>query len=119
MVDLVTLDQVRRALRIGETGDSPIEEHEDDGRIEDMLIPGASAAVIAYLKGQAEEVIPGLADSPQSADGCPEAVQIAVIDVIRVLYDETSEEQLRRIEQGFLPPVATMLLHPLRDPALA
>lgn len=119
MVSLVTLEQVRRALRIGDTGDSPIEAHDDDARIENLLIPGASAAVIHYLGDQAEEVIPGLAESPQTSDGVPEEVQIAVIDVVRVLYDVSSEEEYRRIEQGYLPPAATMLLYPLRDPALA
>lgn len=119
MVDLVTLAQVRMALRIGEVDDSPMAAHDDDAVLEQLYIPAASKAVIRHLKGQAEVVIPGLAESPPTSDGCPEDVRIAVIDVVRVFYDGSSEETLRRLEQGYLPPVATALLHPLRDPALA
>lgn len=119
MVALVTLARVKMALRIGDTGESPIPEHDDDALLEDVYIPAASNAVIRYLKDQAEVVIPGLADSPQTADGCPEDVEIAVIDVVRLFYDGASEDMQRRIEQGYLPPVATALLHRLRDPALA
>src|SRR5690606_23810316 len=109
MVDLVTLAQVRMALRIGDTGESPMPAHEDDAILASLHIPAASKAVIRYLKAQADTVIPGLAESPQTNDGCPEDVKVAVIDVVRALYDGMSEEEARRVEQGYLPPIATAL----------
>ena len=119
MVDLVSLAQVRMALRIGEIDDSPMQAHEDDALLEQVYIPAASKAVIRYLKAQAEVVIPGLADSPQTNDGCPEDVTVAVIALVSVFYDGVSDEETRRFEQGYLPPVVTSLLYQLRDPALA
>lgn len=122
MVDLVSLAEVRNKLRIGEPideGESPIPPHEDDGILQSLYIPAASKAVIRYLKAQAEVVIPGLADSPQSADGCPEDVKFAVIALVGILYDGGADDDARKFEQGYLPPLVTSMLYPLRDPALA
>lgn len=119
MVDLVTLEEVRRMLRIGETNDSPIEPHDDDAILETVYIPAASMAVIRHLKGQAEEVISGLADSPQTADGCPDDVKIATIMLIGVIYREPDGDEAKQFAQGMLPAPVTALLYPLRDPALA
>lgn len=119
MVSLVTLDQVKIALRIGAADESPIPPHEDDVVLEQTYIPAASAIVIRYLKSQAEVIIPGLAESPQSANGCPEFVQVAVFEVVKMLYDGADDEMMRRIERGYLPSVASALLYQFRDPALA
>lgn len=119
MVDLVTLEEVRRVLRIGEVYDSPIGPHEDDGILEDLYIPAASTAVVRYLKAQADTVIPGLADSPQTNDGCPEDVKIATIMLIGIIYREPDGDAAKMFAQGYLPAPVTAMLYPLRDPALA
>lgn len=119
MVALVTLDQVRMMLRIGEVDDSPIADHEDDAIIENLYIPAASLAITGYLKGQAETVIPGLADSPQTADGCPEDVQIATIILIGIIYREPDGDEAKLFGRGTLPDLVTSLLYRYRDPVLA
>lgn len=119
MVDLVTLAQVRMMLRIGDTSNSPMDAHPDDAILENVYIPTASQAVIAYLKGQASTVITGLANSPQTADGCPERVEAAVIMLIGIIYREPDGDEANMFEQGFLPKPVTAMLYDLRDPALA
>jgi hypothetical protein len=119
MVSLVSLEHVRTMLRIGDVFDSPIDPHEDDSVLENVYIPAASMAVIRYLKGQASMVIPGLAESPQTDDGCPEDVQLAVIMLVGIIYREPDGDEAKNFAQGYLPAPVTALLYPLRDPTLA
>lgn len=119
MVALVTLAQVRSMLRIGEIDDSPMPAFEDDAILENVYIPAASLAVTGYLKGQADTVIPGLADSPQTAEGCPEDVQIATIILIGMIYREPDGDEAKNFGHGKLPDMVTSLLYRYRDPALA
>jgi hypothetical protein len=125
MVALVTLERVRVALRIGHYeeaigGGYTLTPHDDDNLLTEFYIPAASGAVINYLKSQAETLL-DLDSGGDLVSGAtvPEVVQVAVIDVVRAFIDGASEEEKRRIEQGYLPPIAAVLLHPLRDPALA
>lgn len=119
MVSLCTLAEVRIALRIGDVDDSPIAAHEDDGILEDVYIPAASQAVIRYLDARASSVITGLADSPQTAEGCPADVKVATIMLVGILYREPDGDTEGMFERGYLPKPVTAMLYPLRDPSLA
>lgn len=120
MVALVSLPRVKQALRIGEwdAGDSPAAPFEDDDLLEAYIL-AASTAVIRYLKAQAPEVIPGLADSPPTADGCPETVEMAVIYLVGHFYREPDGNTDDAFDRGYLPKPVTALLYSYRDPALA
>lgn len=119
MTSLVTLEEVRVALRIGNVFDSPMEDHEDDSILEDIYIPAASTAIIRYLKDQAETVITGLADSPATSVGCPEDVKLAVIMLVGMIYREPDGDEAKLFSRGELPFPVTAMLYGYRDPALA
>ncbi|MDF3606327.1 head-tail connector protein [Paracoccus sp. DMF-8] len=102
MVELVTKDQVKAALKL--------DGNEDDIAL-DLLIPAASGAILNYLKSSGESII-----SPSTA---PHEVQIATIYLIGVLMRNPDNDTERAFDRGYLPMPVTAMLYPLRDPALA
>jgi len=124
MTTLVTLAQAKRHLYIDEA---------DASRDDDVMdkIEEASAAVISYLKTNAAGFLDSsglivtdssgapVTDSP--AVHIPYQVRAATLQLLTALFENRGDDggALSKFEQGYLPPVVTALLYPLRDPALA
>lgn len=111
MVALVSLDRVKQALRI---------DADDDDALLDAYIAAASAAVINYLKGQADALLDldSGGEMPSGAE-VPEPLALATIVLVGHFYREPDGDTEKAFEQGYLPRPVTALLYPLRDPALA
>lgn len=111
VVELVSLERVKEALRI---------DTDVDDIVLTAYIQAASAAVVAYLKGQAEVLL-----NLDSGGGLPEDVEIppeletATLILVGHFYKEPDGDADWAFEQGYLPRPVTALLYPLRDPALA
>lgn len=110
--DLVTIDEVKSALRISDTGgDSP----DDELPWLEMLITSCSIAITSYLKSGAEIY--------QSTDGypvlgdVPENVRLATIMLIGYLYREPDGDAAKAFGHGTLPFPVTAMIYQLRDPA--
>lgn len=109
MVQLVTLERTKQALRIF---------HDDEDATLELYIGAASSAVINYLKDQAQPVI-GLDDDgnlPATAT-VPDLVQLATIVMVGRIYEAPDNNDDKAFEMGYLPWQVTALLYPLRDPA--
>lgn len=102
MIELVTKDRVKAALRL---------DGNDDDAALDLLISAASGSVLNYLKSAGSGMI-----DPNTA---PNEVQIATIYLIGVLLRNPDNDTERAFDQGYLPMPVTAILYPLRDPALA
>jgi uncharacterized phage protein (predicted DNA packaging) len=111
MIALVTLERVKSALRI---------DTDMDDALLTAYIHAASAAVVAYLKGQADALLDldTGGDMPSGTE-VPPAIEIATIILVGHFYREPDGDTDRAFEQGYLPRPVTALLYPLRDPALA
>lgn len=124
MVKLVSLSTVKFALRIGDIDEASgggwqVLPHEDDALL-DEYIEAASAAVINYLKGQAEALLnlDSGGDIPSGTE-IPKEIEIATILLVGHFYKEPDGNDDGSFEHGYLPRPVTALLYPLRDPALA
>jgi hypothetical protein len=112
VVALVTVEQVKSLLNM--------DTDDHDAVKLPLLIAAASKAVINYLKGQADEVI-GLdsgGDLPSGVEP-PDEVVFATAYLVGYWFRHPDEDPEKSFERGYLPPVVTALLYPLRDPALA
>ncbi|TPJ76197.1 phage gp6-like head-tail connector protein [Mesorhizobium sp. B2-6-3] len=111
MVALVTLETVKERLRIDTT--------DDDGALSGY-IESASAAVINYLKGQAE-VLLDLDSGGELPSGVevPPLIATATVILVGYWYRNPDSDPDKDFEMGYLPKPVTALLYPLRDPALA
>lgn len=124
MVELVSLDRVKTALRIGDTvetsGGFEVLPHDDDDILQEVYIPAASELVIKHLKAQAEVVLDldSGGELPSGAE-VPEFVQIAVILLIRDWYDAGLDQIADYYEGGHLPAPVRAILGLFRDPTLA
>jgi len=111
MVKLVSLPRVKQALRV---------DTNDDDMLIDGYIEAASAAVINYLKGAADVLIPRGEDGElQEGVEVPAPIDVATIMLVGQFYREPDGNEDRDFERGYLPKPVTALLYPLRDPALA
>jgi hypothetical protein len=110
-IKLVSLARVKSALRI----DTNI-----DDELLDAYIAAASAAVVNYLKGQAE-VLLDLDSGGEMPSGTevPAEIEIAAIILVGHFYKEPDGDAEGAFERGYLPKKVTALLYPLRDPAFA
>ncbi|KFB10340.1 head-tail connector protein [Nitratireductor basaltis] len=119
MVALVSLDMVKRALRIGDLDENGDPLPSEDDVLLETYIAAASAAVINYLKGQAEAVL-NLDSSGELPSGAevPSEVQMACILLVGHFYREPDGDAEDAFEHGYLPKPVISLLYPLRDPAL-
>ncbi|WP_439444445.1 head-tail connector protein [Xanthomonas translucens pv. translucens] len=109
---LVTVEQARMRLRIDDDFDN------DDL---ELMIEGASAAVITYLKSAVNKWI---ADGKLILDAegkplLPPQVLQAVLVLVGIFYKDRDEDPEGLYEMGYLPKPVTALLYPLRDPAIA
>lgn len=108
MVQLVSLDEIKAALRI-DGGD-------EDGALT-LLCEAASESVIAYLKAGANSFYDGAALIPGTE--VPAPVKAAAIYWVGTLRRNPDNNTEGAFQIGFPPyPVASML-YPFRDPALA
>lgn len=111
--DLVTLDQVKQALRV---------DGDDDDSTLTLYITAASRAVARYLGQRVDETL-SLAnsppDSPPDPELVPEDVVIATLLLVGHWYRNPDGDPDNAFERGYLPRPVTALLFPLRDPALA
>lgn len=105
-MNLVDREDVKTALRI--------DCCDDDDRL-DLLIGAASRAVINYLKGQAATVL----DVEDAAGDSPPTVSDEVRFATIAWVDYFYRGDFDGADPGTPPPVVAVLLHPLRDPALA
>lgn len=144
-MNLVTLDEARRHLRldvdVDSNGDSP-----DDPDLR-LKIAGASAAVLNYLKIRrnlwvrvyetdtaGDEVLDSNGDPVPAVDtdGKPiyvvdsngdrliaDPIKSATLLMLGFLYRDRDENADKAFEMGYLPAPVTALLYPLRDPAVS
>lgn len=114
---LVTLTEAKHQLMM--------DHDQDDPHIE-LLIQGASAAVVEYLKSGATFLdssgeVP--VDSSGDPEGVPFQVKAATLILIAEWYKNREAEQDGAVDAqwgyGYLPRPVTALLYPLRDPAMA
>lgn len=113
MVMLVTIDRAKQHLYVD--GDEADELIEDE-------IEEASAAVISYLGDGATFL--DSSGEPTIVAGepvVPYQVRAAVLQLLTALHENRGDDggTLSQFQQGYLPPVVTALLYPLRDPAIA
>ncbi len=79
MAEIVSLDFVKRALRVAEFGpDGEVLEHEDDLLLQNY-IDTATEAVLRYLKGKA--------DPDWTEETAPKAVHSSIVLAVQSLYD--------------------------------
>jgi hypothetical protein len=114
---LVTLTEAKYQLMM---------DHDQDDPYIELLIQGASAAVVEYLKSGATFLnssgeVP--VDSSGDPEGVPFQVKAATLILIAEWYKNREAEQDGAVDAqfgyGYLPRPVTALLYPLRDPALA
>jgi uncharacterized phage protein (predicted DNA packaging) len=109
MVALVELEDTKQRLRI---------DTDDDDGILTGYIEAASAAVINYLKDQADELLV-LEGSPSPEVEVPPVIVTATILLVGYFYRNPDADPDKEFEMGYLPKPVMALLYPLRDPALA
>jgi hypothetical protein len=114
MADLVTLEQVNLALRLDlvQSG-SPLEFTDERTPDIELKIVQSQAAVLRYLKSQADE--------DWTAETVPQEVTAAIILGVKTLLDDPNAELFAAMATGVPGPDNPIggLLYGLRDPALA
>jgi hypothetical protein len=110
---LVSLQRVKDALRITTS--------DDDATLE-IYISAASLAVVEYLKAEAGDFI-GINSPPDSPPDdlttVDERVVLAVMVMVKYMFDPQSEDAIEKVKHGYLPPIAEMVLYAKRIPTLA
>lgn len=111
MVQLVTLDAVKKSLRV---------DFDDDDDSLGVYIEAASEAIINYLDERADAVL-DLDSGGEIPSGVevPSVVQLAATYLTGYFYRNTDSDPDKVFAGGYLPPVVVSLLYPLRDPALS
>lgn len=111
---LVSLTAAKERLRFDQ-------DSEDDTLT--LLIQGASAAVLNYLKVDHDTYNDSSGEVPFNSDGTTDAVpyevQNAVLLLVGILSRDRDGTEMKDWEQGYLPRPVIALLYPLRDPALS
>lgn len=111
MVMLVSLKQASDHLKRDTT---------DDDADLTLLIHAASIAVIQYLKTGAT-FLDSSGEPPQDSSGdpidVPQNVQLAVLYLIGVYFDQAAGTEMEKWKQGYLPFPVINLLYMMRDPA--
>jgi hypothetical protein len=108
---LVSVQEVKGRLHI--------DTNDDDAALLGY-IEAASAAVISYLKGQADSLLDLDSGGSPSPDAVvPAVISTAVIMLVGYWYRNPDGDPDKDFERGYLPKPVTALLYPLRDPAIA
>lgn len=108
MPALVSLDQVKKALRIDTNDFDPDLDYK---------IGAASEAVIGYLKAGADGFF--VSGDEIDPDAVPDRVQVATIMLVGYLFRNPDSDPDKDFELGYLPKPVMSLLYSMRDPALA
>lgn len=106
MTKLVTLDELKARIRM---------DHDVEDDTLELLIEGASAAVLNYLKLEHDHYD----DSSGEAVDVPAEVKNATLLLCGILSKDRDGTAMKDWEPGDLPAPVRALLYPLRDPALA
>ena len=113
-LDLVTVDDAVRHLRLDEVGS------DGDPDLE-LKITAASAMVLNYLKDGADSFLDSdgavITDSNGDPD-VPAVVRAATLLVLGYLWRKRDEDESGEFAGGRLPAPVRAMLGPLRDPAL-
>lgn len=112
MVMLVSLQQAKMRLRI----DQDIEDADLT-----LMIQGASAAVLNYLK-ETPDYIDSFGEPAVDSNGdpvdVPAEVMNAVLMLTGILSRDRDGQESEKWELGMLPRAVVSLIYTLRDPAL-
>jgi hypothetical protein len=100
MTMLVTVAKAKARLRLDIADDDP-----DTA----LMIEGASAAVLAYLKKSAADL----------GETIPPEIQNATLTLVGVMRRDPDASQAKDWQHGYLPFAVTAFLYPLRDPTVA
>lgn len=111
MVMLVSLDQAKQRLRF---------DHDEDDNDLTLMIEGASAAVLNYLKSD-QVFVDSFGDVESDSAGpiVPHEIQNATLMLVGILSRDRDGEEMEKWQHGLLPFPVLALLYPLRDPALS
>ncbi|MFA7105598.1 MAG: head-tail connector protein [Dysgonamonadaceae bacterium] len=108
MPSLVSLERVKSALRI---------DGSDDDELLSVYIEAASAAVINYLKSQAEKLLDlDSGGNLPSGSIVPPEIEMATLILVGHWYREPDGNPDGAFAGGSLPQPVVTLLYPLRDP---
>lgn len=111
MVMLVGLDQAKARLRF---------DHDAEDADLTLMIEGASAAVLNYLKGDQVFVDSfGEVESDSTGPIVPPEIQNATLMLVGILSRDRDGQESEKWQQGYLPFPVIALLYPLRTPALS
>lgn len=110
MVALVTLQQVKEALRV---------DTSDDDTWLTLLIGSASNRIIQFLKGRADDVLNLDSGGEPTSAGIPDEAAVATIMLVGYYYRNPDQDPDGDFERGYLPKPVSSLLYMLRDPTLA
>jgi hypothetical protein len=109
----VTLEQVKAQCNVDATLTI------DDGLLEDKA-NAAEAAVLEYLDDEVPDAFMDSSGTPATDTDPPPQVVEAILTLTAILYRYRDDPNLDgKVAHGYLPFAVTMLLYPLRDPALA
>jgi 3',5'-cyclic AMP phosphodiesterase CpdA len=106
---LVSLDHLKKALVV---------DFDDDDDILQAYLETASAAVLKYLKIDADDLAVITGDIVND-DDLPVQAKTAAVMLAGILYRNRDGDPDKEWEQGYLPKPITALLYGLRDPTLA
>lgn len=106
MTMLVDVDMAKERLRI---------DHDAEDDTLELLINGASAAVLNYLKLAHDHYD----DSNGDIVDVPYEVQNATLLLVGIILRDPAGVEMKDWEMGYLPKPVMALLYPLRDPALS
>lgn len=109
MITLVTLEEIKKGLVI---------DFDDDDELLGMMNLSASAAVLNYLKIEADDLTP-VTGGGVSDDDFPEQARIATILLVGFLYRNRDRNEDGDFGVANLPAPVVSLLHPLRYPSFA
>lgn len=107
MITLVTLDQIKKALVI---------DFADDDDALDLMNLAASAAVLDYLKLDAEDLIPLTGGGVSEID---DRARQGTILLVGFLYRNRDRNDDKDFSRTGLPAPVVSILHPLRYPSFA
>lgn len=98
-------------------------DHDYDDADFELMIAGASAAVLTYLKLERDAYADSSGNIPEDSNGdpigVPEEVQNATLILVGIMKRDPSGAQMKDWEYGYLPMPVTALLYPLRTLTLA
>ena len=107
----VTIPQLKAQLEI---------DHSLDDTLLEQKLEAAQAAVLTYLDDAVGDAFEDSLGEWQTGAQTPPQVIEAILQLAGILYRFRDDPDFEgKLQHGYLPFAVTMLLYPLRDPALA